>query len=226
MGAIPRSPEIMLCRFRSGLSRGVRCRRDQRRSDRLRRTSSSGSPGRSALTRRSSVRPEARLTVRFILSAAAVLWAVALPLAVYAADRADSARPTASVFALAVYQLGSIVCHQRPERSFHLASFPMPVCARCTGIYAGAAVASVATTLWLRVSARQAAAARHQASQETNAAASSAREARIVLLAAALPVFATLVYEWTTGDPPSNELRALTGLILGAGVAWILLRLE
>lgn len=164
--------------------------------------------------------------MRAILSAAAVLWAASLPLAVYAADRADAARPTANLFALAVYQLGSIVCHQRAERSFHLASFPLPVCARCTGVYAGAAVASVATTLWLHASARRTAAAGHQASRATRAAAFSARDARIVLLAAALPAFATLLYEWTTGDPPSNELRALTGLSLGAGVAWIVLRLE
>jgi hypothetical protein len=43
---------------------------------------------------------------------------------------------------------------------------------------------------------------------------------------AALPALATLLYEWTTGVTPSNELRALTGLILGAGVAYILSRLE
>ena len=41
-----------------------------------------------------------------------------------------------------------------------------------------------------------------------------------------MPALVTLVYEWTSGDTPSNEFRALTGLILGAGVAWILLRLE
>ena len=35
-----------------------------------------------------------------------------------------------------VYQLGSLICHQRPERSFHLAGVQMPVCARCFGLYA------------------------------------------------------------------------------------------
>ncbi|HEV3467800.1 MAG TPA: DUF2085 domain-containing protein [Pyrinomonadaceae bacterium] len=29
-------------------------------------------------------------------------------------------------------------CHQMPERSFHIAGFPVAVCARCTGLYAGA----------------------------------------------------------------------------------------
>ncbi|MER3429355.1 MAG: hypothetical protein C4334_14940 [Pyrinomonas sp.] len=32
----------------------------------------------------------------------------------------------------------SVVCHQRPERSFYLWGYPLAVCARCTGIYLGA----------------------------------------------------------------------------------------
>jgi uncharacterized membrane protein len=31
------------------------------------------------------------------------------------------------------------VCHQIPERSFHLEGFPLAVCARCFGLYVGAA---------------------------------------------------------------------------------------
>ena len=31
----------------------------------------------------------------------------------------------------------SAVCHQIPERSFHLHDFPLAVCSRCTGIYVG-----------------------------------------------------------------------------------------
>ena len=27
------------------------------------------------------------------------------------------------------------ICHQRPERSFHSAGVPLPVCARCTGLH-------------------------------------------------------------------------------------------
>ena len=55
-------------------------------------------------------------------------------------------RPRASAagaaFVLAVYGIGSLVCHQLPARSFHLWSAQMPVCARCAGIYFGAAVAA------------------------------------------------------------------------------------
>ncbi len=38
---------------------------------------------------------------------------------------------------LIIYQSLSAVCHQIPERSFHLDGLPLGVCSRCTGIYAG-----------------------------------------------------------------------------------------
>ena len=36
-----------------------------------------------------------------------------------------------------IYRSFSAVCHQMPERSFHLHGFPLGVCSRCTGIYVG-----------------------------------------------------------------------------------------
>jgi hypothetical protein len=42
-----------------------------------------------------------------------------------------------------------------------------------------------------------------------------------LLAAAALPTAATLIYEWTTGDMPSNVIRALAGAPLGAAVALV-----
>jgi uncharacterized membrane protein len=44
-------------------------------------------------------------------------------------------------FSLAVYEAFSHVCHQIPERSFYIAGYPLAVCARCTGLYVGFAVA-------------------------------------------------------------------------------------
>jgi uncharacterized membrane protein len=38
---------------------------------------------------------------------------------------------------LMIYQGLSVICHQIPERSFLIAGFPLGVCSRCTGIYAG-----------------------------------------------------------------------------------------
>jgi uncharacterized membrane protein len=47
-------------------------------------------------------------------------------------------------FAAAIYKTFSHLCHQIPERSFHLASHQFAVCSRCTGLYAGFAVATLA----------------------------------------------------------------------------------
>lgn len=41
------------------------------------------------------------------------------------------------MISLVIYQSLSAVCHQIPERSFHLEGLPLGVCSRCTGIYAG-----------------------------------------------------------------------------------------
>src|SRR5262249_36325780 len=40
----------------------------------------------------------------------------------------------------AIYQWLSVVCHQLPERSFYFHGYPMGVCSRCAGIYAGAII--------------------------------------------------------------------------------------
>jgi uncharacterized membrane protein len=40
----------------------------------------------------------------------------------------------------------ALVCHQRPERSFWLSDAPVAVCARCLGIYLGAAIGSLLRT--------------------------------------------------------------------------------
>ena len=46
-------------------------------------------------------------------------------------------------FASAIYTAFSYVCHQIPERSFHLAGHKFAVCSRCTGLYAGLALAAL-----------------------------------------------------------------------------------
>jgi uncharacterized membrane protein len=45
-----------------------------------------------------------------------------------------------SFFAVAIFWFFSPVCHQAPARSFWILGAPMAVCARCLGIYLGAAV--------------------------------------------------------------------------------------
>ena len=134
-----------------------------------------------------------------------VTWAACLPLAALAASQQD-ARSMVYGFAAAAYSIGHLICHQLPARSFHLWGASLPVCARCTGIYLGAATASVVFGL-----------ARWRLSAEAR---SAKEDGRVVLLIALIPTAATLVFEWTTGVTPANWTRALAGIPLGVAVAW------
>src|SRR4051794_16866562 len=71
--------------------------------------------------------------------AATIAWPLLLVAAPYAASRAHATAFSTALIAL-VYGIGSVICHQRPERSLSLWHAQMPVCARCTGIYAGAVI--------------------------------------------------------------------------------------
>lgn len=55
------------------------------------------------------------------------------------------------LIAFALQHAFSLVCHQRPDRSFRLFGAPIAVCSRCLGIYLGAAIG-----LLLRTSRRTA----------------------------------------------------------------------
>jgi hypothetical protein len=144
--------------------------------------------------------------------AASVAWAIAVPLAPLAASRSHP-NVVAFAFVYSAYAIGSIICHQISARSFYLWSLPLPVCARCTGIYVGAAVTALAGM-----------ARTPDPSAVERARIDADRTARFrrILFLAVLPTAATLVYEWTTGDTPGNVLRALAGAPIGAAVAWII----
>ena len=151
--------------------------------------------------------------------AVAVGWFALIPLATFLAGRASPKSAVGYAVAAATYATGSLVCHQRPERSFHLFGVQMPVCARCLGIYAGAAAA--AALLWLR-SGRPSEALRARSGIPWP----GFGFARYALVVAALPIALTLAYEWTTGATPANWIRAASGLSLGAAVAWIVCTVE
>lgn len=106
-----------------------------------------------------------------------------------------------SVSSALVYMAGSHVCHQRPERSFHIAGRQMPVCARCTGLYVSAAAAIpfalVAATVM------------------------PSRRSRWILGLAALPTFLTWAIEYEHLAAFSNVARALAALPLGLAAAWL-----
>jgi uncharacterized membrane protein len=130
------------------------------------------------------------------VAAAAVGW---LGLIVLAPDGRDA---LGSAISSSVYLLGSVICHQRPERSFFLHGVQLPVCARCAGLYAGAAIACVVA---VGVRARQ----------------RSSDRARQILAIAAAPTAGTLVFEWLTGITPSTMIRAAAGVTLGAAIGWL-----
>jgi uncharacterized membrane protein len=144
------------------------------------------------------------VTVRRVLAAISVAWVAFLAIAPAVAVQGSSGT-LAYVLAAPAYLVGAVLCHQLPERSFHFGAAQWPVCARCAGIYGGAAVGLV-----LSASAPIAA-------METAAAA----RARTVIFAAVLPLAATLLYEWVTGIAPANGVRAAAGALLGAIVAWV-----
>jgi len=144
--------------------------------------------------------------IRRVLVAASLGWAVAVPAATWMATLAQPGIP-AYLFALSVYAAGGVVCHQLPDRSFFLWGHQLPVCARCTGIYAGAAAAALVALVARRF-----------------ARGAFAKETRLwMLVGAAFPNAATLAYEWTNGAAPSNGIRAAAGFALGAVVALLLI---
>lgn len=136
------------------------------------------------------------------------MWAGALPLATFVVARQGRALYG---LALAVYAIGSFICHQLPQRSFHLWSVPMPVCARCAGIYAGAAFASL---FFVRLKPEFKVRLKPDTTRKEDIA-------RVALIVAAVPTLASLLYEWTTGQAPTNLIRAVAGAPLGAAVAWV-----
>jgi uncharacterized membrane protein len=98
-----------------------------------------------------------------------------------------------------MYAFGAFICHQRPERSFYTAAAQLPVCARCLGLYVGAAVAA----LLLIVASRS--------TRKT--------PVRTMLIVAALPTAMTWVAEASGLVSPSNLTRFIGALPLGAAVA-------
>jgi uncharacterized membrane protein len=144
--------------------------------------------------------------VRKLFAAATLCW---MGLQAAAAVLAGNASISVSTYTVAagVYFAGALICHQRPDRSFHLGIAQWPVCARCAGLYAGATLGA-----WF-------AAALPFRSLERRAVA----HPRLVLLTALVPSAITLFYEWTTGVVPPNWVRAASGVLLGAVGAWIVL---
>ena len=100
-----------------------------------------------------------------------------------------------------VYGVSSLVCHQLPERSLHWGAVQFAVCARCTGIYIGAAVATVGA-----------------AAIEPARLMRLRPWVRVLLVAGAAPTIVTVLTEWAGVWAPSHAVRLVTGLPFGASV--------
>lgn len=132
------------------------------------------------------------------LVVASVAWLAAIlfaPLAI------ASGRPVISAAAVGLYAAGARICHQRPTRCFLIQGRPMPVCARCTGLYAGAAFAAPLALLL--------------------ASGVSTRRARRLALIAAIPTVFTWATEVAGFTHPSNAVRFTAALPLGFVAAWL-----
>lgn len=104
------------------------------------------------------------------------------------------------------YAFGSLLCHQRPDRSFHLGAAQVPVCARCVGLYLGAAAGAVATLMhWIVVGRATAVPTR--------------THLRLMLVASSLPTAITWGLEALGLWGPTNVLRFAAALPLGVAVA-------
>lgn len=162
--------------------------------------------------------------VRRAYSIAAPGWVALLALGPFAATRVHASTAT-HAFALAVYFVGSLVCHQKPERSFHAWGAQLPVCARCTGIYVGAAMAALFVVRALRhADAAPAALKGGTTNQPVVQNDRTIDHLRAQMFACALPTAATLVFEWTTGATPSNAIRFAAGVPLGVFISWLIVR--
>ena len=151
---------------------------------------------------------------------ASVVWALLLPIAPYLGTRPHASVP-GSVLVFAIYGIGHLICHQLPERSFHLWGAQLPVCARCTGIYLGAAIAVCVAAGIVEPSTRYR--ARRLAAHRFGGAGLDAAFARRAVILAVLPTAVTLAYEWIAGAVPGNLIRAAAGLPLGVVGAWLVL---
>lgn len=122
--------------------------------------------------------------MRLALAATAVVWVAAV------------------VFAPALaLPIGHFICHQRPDRSFFFNGRQLAVCARCTGLYLGAAAAApFAVAL---------------------AVPFSGPRARILLGLTALPTLITWTLEFAGVIPFSNLSRFIAALPLGCAAAWL-----
>ena len=112
------------------------------------------------------------------------------------------------LFLAAMFAIGAVICHQRPERSFFADGHQLPVCARCTGLYLSGAIALLG---WWTVKA---------ARQWRPMPVSPKFALRLVALAAVPTLLSFAAGALTVWDG-SNVVRAMLAVPLGASAGAI-----
>jgi uncharacterized membrane protein len=107
-------------------------------------------------------------------------------------------------FADSLYRFFSFICHQNPDRSFHLSGEPVAVCARCFGVYSGLFLGFPIYAVFRNL-------------DETEP------PSRVWLIASTIPIG----LDWTLGFlgfwENTHISRFLTGFILGAACSMYLI---
>jgi uncharacterized membrane protein len=116
----------------------------------------------------------------------------------------------------AAYALSSFICHQQAERSFHLGVAQIPVCARCLGLYAGAALGAMISVAGTKVPAYG-----RTAPSIWTVRWGRKPELQFWLIVAAVPTLATWSMEFAGLWYPSNIIRAVAAVPLGVAVAMV-----
>ena len=98
--------------------------------------------------------------------------------------------------------VGSVICHQLPDRSFFLYGRQLPVCARCTGLYLGGLAGFVAWCAW-------------KIARGWRPVATSPRTAIRVVIVAGLPTAVSIALGVAGVWDGSNVTRAALALPLG-----------
>ena len=107
------------------------------------------------------------------------------------------------LFVAFAYAVGSVICHQLPERSFFVDGRQLPVCARCTGLYLSGAAGFLG---WLAM----------KLARGWPRIAVSARAALTIVLGAGIPTAISYVSGLAGVWDGSNAARAVLAVPLGA----------
>lgn len=141
----------------------------------------------------------AAITYAAVLAVALLFVSATIAAPMIEADGGDNT--TAASF---IYLAYARVCHQIADRSFHIDGYPLAVCSRCFGIYAGYVLGLVIYPF-----------ARSLARTET--------PPRIWFLLALAPIAIDFAGDWAGVFDNTLLSRALTGLVAGAAGAFFTL---